>query len=545
MGWELRAGRILRIAALAAAALLAPAGAARADGCHFPERAFPRPPAIPAQRALLVHRDGFESLTVESALDAEGQSFGWILPVPARPRLVEEGTTGPLDVLDLQTGPEVVHDPYRHDSMLEVSILCFLAWAVAARILLVRVRFTPQGRVLTYLMCVLALLCGGMLVPNLLAARLGEAPVATPGVSASETRRIGNYAVTVLEARDPRALDGWLTGNGFTPLPAAGNDVAAAYIAEKWCFVAARLVRDGKGPAAPHPLRVEFPSKEPVYPMRLTALAGGRTGVRLWVAAGSRVGGEGLTACFCDRLRGPESGRTHALDEDHPVLRGETTGRMLGHPALLAALRSGDTLTRLEGSFTPADMARDIVLRPAEGEAFVPTVYSAEGAFKTALAWALPIWLLAVAALVYVPPGRLGLGDHPASSFLRGLLCATGGAALLLGVIRWSLPVVPVTVGDAPNRRLSYRLERAWREMPDAETAPGRTLDELRVSLRRVAQSRADVRHLPARVAEPGDSPGDSDLLEDSRGLVLRVWMADGWPRETVLRERAAPAGGK
>jgi hypothetical protein len=539
-----RSGRILRCAALTAAALLLSAGAARGDGCHFPEKAFPKPPDIPTQRALIVHRDGVETLTVESALDAEGQSFGWILPVPAKPLRVEEATRGPLDVLDLQTGAEVVHDPYRLDRKLHLWVLGFLAWAVVSRLLLVREKFTAMGRAGTYALCVILLVCSGIAVPNLLAARLGMESRPTPGVEASETTRIGNYAVTVLEARDPGALDTWLTANGFTPLPAAGTSVAAAYIAEKWCFVAARLVREGKGLSAPHPLRVAFPAKEPIYPMRLTALAGGRTEVRLWVAAGSRVAGEGLAARYCDRLEGPVSGKTHFMDEEHSILRGVTTRRALGHPALLDALRAGDVLTRLEGTFTPADMARDVVLRPAEGEPFVPTVYSAAGAMKTALLWALPLWALAVLVLVYVPPGRLGLGDRPMLAFAKGCLLATAAAGVVFGAIRFALPVVPVTLGASPSRSLSYSLQRAWEQVPAPERAPGRTLDELRASLRRTAANLPLKRALPARVAMAGDSPGDSDLLRDGRGLVLRVWLADGSPREDVL-EGAAAAPGK
>ena len=95
--------RVLVPVGLVLAFALAPP--ALADGCFFKNRGFPVPPSIPAQRALIVHRDGKELLVVESTLDAEGQTFGWVLPLPARPTDLREATPGALDTLDLATRP--------------------------------------------------------------------------------------------------------------------------------------------------------------------------------------------------------------------------------------------------------------------------------------------------------------------------------------------------------------------------------------------------------------------------------------------------------
>ena len=65
-----------------------------------------------------------------------------------------------------------------------------------------------------------------------------------------ESRVVGNYDVQILAADNAtaladsvKALDEWLTGNGFAGLTQAGRRIAADYIKNKWFFVAARLHR--------------------------------------------------------------------------------------------------------------------------------------------------------------------------------------------------------------------------------------------------------------------------------------------------------------
>ena len=55
------------------------------DGKYFAEKAYKVPPDIPSQRAILIYKDGSEKLIIESALEAQGQEFGWIIPLPAKP----------------------------------------------------------------------------------------------------------------------------------------------------------------------------------------------------------------------------------------------------------------------------------------------------------------------------------------------------------------------------------------------------------------------------------------------------------------------------
>ena len=48
-----------------------------ADGCYFPARAVKTIPSIPTQRALLVWRDGVETLIVSSELDSYAHELVW------------------------------------------------------------------------------------------------------------------------------------------------------------------------------------------------------------------------------------------------------------------------------------------------------------------------------------------------------------------------------------------------------------------------------------------------------------------------------------
>lgn len=95
-----------------------------ADGKYFPEKASKKAPSIPRQRAVLAWKDGMETLIIESALDGEGQEFGWIIPLPAEPCTIEQASTGFLDTLSLNLQPKITHDlSERLKTTVRISIL--------------------------------------------------------------------------------------------------------------------------------------------------------------------------------------------------------------------------------------------------------------------------------------------------------------------------------------------------------------------------------------------------------------------------------------
>ena len=59
------------------------------------------PPTILQERAVIAWDGKMESLLVEPSLDAKGESFGWILPLPKVPESVEQASPAILNTLDL------------------------------------------------------------------------------------------------------------------------------------------------------------------------------------------------------------------------------------------------------------------------------------------------------------------------------------------------------------------------------------------------------------------------------------------------------------
>lgn len=112
------------------------------------------------------------------------------------------------------------------------------------------------------------------------------------GVEVLEEQELGPLTVAQLAANDPAALGTWLGDNGY-PLDEAITGAAAPYAQAGWIFVAVRLT--APDPAMPleagslQPIRMVFPSTEPVYPMRLSQVAEGSQDISLYVLAPNRM----------------------------------------------------------------------------------------------------------------------------------------------------------------------------------------------------------------------------------------------------------------
>lgn len=106
-----------------------------------------------------------------------------------------------------------------------------------------------------------------------------------------EQRELGPLTVAQLAANDPAALGAWLTANGYQ----VDEEVAAAatpYADAGWVLVAVKLTPVEAGTmidGAIQPIKLRFPSVEPVYPMRLSRLADAPITVELYVLAPNRM----------------------------------------------------------------------------------------------------------------------------------------------------------------------------------------------------------------------------------------------------------------
>ena len=251
-------------------------------------------PEIVAQHAVVAWKDGVETLVISSALDSEAQTLGWIIPVPAVPSQMEKATPGSLKTLDFCIQPSITHDL----SPLVRSAI----WAVLIGNLLVgtwlfqRKRF---GCVAAWIFNVLVLYC--LLMP----AGLGTVRGGAERLSATQvekTATVGSYSISVLKSARSESLNDWLAANGFAALPEAAGPTVADYITRGWVFVAIKLTRSEAGANVPHPVKLVFASQQAVYPMKLTALAGGKPAFQFFVIGNERASCDALHEEFCDRF---------------------------------------------------------------------------------------------------------------------------------------------------------------------------------------------------------------------------------------------------
>jgi hypothetical protein len=287
--------------------------------------------------------------------------------------------------------------------------------------------------------------------------------------------------------------------------------IARDYIRDGWHFVVSRLRREGSGLSVPHPIAMTFPAAEPVYPMRLTALADSETYLELFVAAEQRASAPGtpLRADFCDhyRYRG-DLGRNYE-DGSQSVagFQSESFGADIGHPAAMRELWDGCCLTKLTGTFSPDDMSSDIRL---DWDAAGPSRrhhFSRQGAWHVGVLTGLVVWSvgLPIVMIGLYPLIRRGTGP------LRGALCTVLPVAAASALIACGFYlVVPkldvITVSPWYNRShdllLAVELE-ARNGSPAAE---------------RLLQVKQRLEGVFRRWLEPGLGRGAPLLFEDSPG---------------------------
>lgn len=186
----------------------------------------------PCQRAVLIHRNGKETLLLFVDYRGGADRFAWIVPCPAKPSV----RTADIRIL------REVAQYYQH--------LRLLAWHEK-----MKRRKGESG---------------------------GGAPPGAPEVSVHLTKVIGPYEIAVLSSTRARALAGWLRNNGYR-VPKRAEPVLQLYIKEKWFFAAIKVRAERGRDVTLKPLRLDFETRTPVYPLRITAVTRGVTDVRLYL----------------------------------------------------------------------------------------------------------------------------------------------------------------------------------------------------------------------------------------------------------------------
>ncbi|HVM62466.1 MAG TPA: DUF2330 domain-containing protein [Verrucomicrobiae bacterium] len=508
---------------IAFACLLLHAGTttAFADGGYVAENAIQKLPRIPSQRALLSWENGTETLLIASALDSDAQRLGWLIPLPSVPTEIAKADPGALKTLAFCIQPRLTHDlrPLAH--MLTIVIVWGL---LLATILAFNRSWLTPFLIITFIFVVLA----SMMLPALGTA---QTAASVSSVRVDKTATVGAYDISVLTVGGNKDLNGWLTKNGFTPLPAAAEPVVADYVRRGWKFVAIKLTRAEPGLNTPHPIKLVFPSSEAVYPWQLTTLAGGKPLLELFVVGQTRAAVNGLTTDFCQRL---SNGAWHGT----PVFEAGETGTEIGHTELTPLLWDGCVLTKLSGRIDSRQQIADLSVRWVDFTPYQQHLYTTTGAGYIA-------WIVFISTLSVPLIGRLflyagGRRGNLSETFFR-LLFASSFAAALTYVCLPKLPKADTQISRyglrmhhlVSNLLHSY-IEFAIEQTPadlrqkDAPTIAKEILDHMP----RPKDQPHPLNSLMGGELEVESSPGNFTVEKRDGQIVVRVYDETGSPTE-------------
>ncbi|HIJ72204.1 MAG TPA: DUF2330 domain-containing protein [Planctomycetes bacterium] len=515
-----------------------------ADGKYFPERAYKIPPTIPSQRAVLVYKEGTETLIIESALEGQGIEFGWIIPLPEKPTKFEEASPGFIKTLSLTIQPEIVHD-----LTSGIFVACVIAVFVTLLFLIVIAPEPQKPRrysVLEILVVfVIVLLLLSILMPTMGGHAGGRGVsgifINIPGIEIHDIEEIGNFEVTVLEADSTSALDVWLSVNGFAGLSENDKIIVFDYIESGWYFVAAKLRREGSGYSRPHPIAMTFRSGKPLYPIRLTSQVGSDVYLELFVIAEKKATASNLTLELCDDYSFDPGAGQNFRGKKLPGFVGNVFRQNIGHPNANHLMWDGCVLSKLCATLNPTQMRKDILLELKSGSPFQKHYYSRRGAIGTGLINCLGWWCVSIAILTATFYKRIK-GENGSKFALVRIAIPTALVSLLLwGITYAAVPKIEVETKGGRNRLIDRLYERATVFMEKEAIARGYSYFE-GASKSEVEEIIEDYckftvrrnRYTKEKVKQE-DSPGNYTIFENERGVVLRTYSREGFPDDAVI----------
>ena len=511
----------MRLRYLGVIAYLLSTSVAYGDGCYIPERAVRTIPEVVAQRAVLSWKDGVETLVISSALDSEAQTLGWIIPVPAVPTTMEKATPGALKTLDSCIQPKITHDRSRE---VRGTI-----WVVLLFNLFVAMQLFRQKWVHGLLILLFVLL---LLLPMLLStAGVAPATIAST-VHVEKTATVGSYAISILRPSQPDGMDGWLAENGFAALPEAAGPIISDYFSQGWVFAAIKLTRGESGANAPHPIKLVFASKEAVYPMKLTAIAGGKPGFQLFVIGDDRASSDLLEEEFCDRF---SKSKYDVGDEANPnsLFAGTNSGCKIGHPAICSQMWDNCVLTKLVGNVGAAGMTRDIRFGWKSFKSHQDYYFTQYGAGCVAVVLFVIVAGVWNVFSMYDFVKRPIRPKRPFLSFVKRLVLAIACAAIIAGACFTLLPKlgnsdIRVSRWRHAEYSLSYFCEDRLQKHPGvlARTESG-IADFLLRSLHDV-KNETPINGITGGDLKVEDSPGNFTIEKQANQVIVRVYNPFG-----------------
>ena len=501
------------------------ASTALGDGCYIPELAVRKIPEIPAQRAVISWKDGVETLVISSALDSEAQKLGWIIPIPAVPETIEKEGPGALKTLNFCIQPEITHD-----LSPEITLAVVAAWI--GNLLLGTLLF-DRKRFLTVLIAIFLMgLFFALLLPAAGTAGAGTATKA-PNVQIEKSAIVGSYGVNVLRPSKLDDLNAWLVENGFSKLPAAADKTIADYISKGWVFAAIKLTRAESGMNTPHPIKMVFAAKEAIYPMKLTAVAGGSPEFEIFVVGNDGASCDLLEQTFSDRFSRIEDARDGY--ESNTSFAGANTHQVVGHPGICSLMWDNCVLTKFTGTVHSADMTRDIQFTWKPFEVCRQHFYTLSGARYLALlvflsltgAWCFVSMMVCRSKIVQPRGFRWYVGRVLLPAIM---LFALGAGIVFTSVPKLSASEVQVSRGHYWRYFLPLELRRSIESLlKDHQDILQGTDHEIAVWLLKMLDETAANR-VTARKMITGtelkveDSPGNFTVEKQRGKVVIRVY---------------------
>ena len=422
--------------------------AALADGMVVPTIAYPAKVTIPDQRTLICFSNGTERLVIETRFTGAGTNFAWVVPLPSQP-VIEEATTGLFPTLQYLFRPEIVHEVPQY----YLGIL----FALGTLYLL---RLAAKSVWNAFIIAVIFLPIAALLLPALAAGKrksmesmgMDSASVSSgQAVSLLDRKLVGIFETTTITSHDAKALQTWLSENGYS-VPTNAEAVIASYVKDGWVFVATKVNRDkpDNETSTPHPLSFTFKTDKPVYPMRLTGLNSRQLQVELYVFGPARAKASHFTVERCTRPNYPERPSDEPIYHHHWV---PETPNIL-HPLLRQWTDGSPIATKLVGTLSPSDMHQDVWLNWKFFLEKKNHLFSRTGALTTALNWGTVFF---AGSLVVVCLLALAKDKHKVS-LARRIGVISVSSVILIVLTYLCLPKIEVRLEKGSFGRMEHIL---------------------------------------------------------------------------------------
>lgn len=504
------------------------------DGKFFPEKVYKVPPSIPSQRALLIYKDGVETLVIESALQGEGKNFGWVIPVPAKPTEFAKASAGFLDTLSLNLQPKII------DNVGGTVGCSFVITIIVTICYFMAITKRPRSSIANVIILLLTILILAAIFMPALGTVSYNTSAMIQQLRVVETSDVGDYVISVLEADTPKALAEWLSIHGFAGLTKEEETIVTSYIREGWYFVAAKLRLDREGLAKGHPIALKFPAKQAVYPMRLTAMAGSKLYLDLFVVAEAKAANSDLKLECADLYSKKIAEHYNAFSnhQDVTLYEGQTYNYSIGHPDHTKKLWGQCMISRLCGVLSPEQMKNDLKLS-FEGQTPSRKVYfSVQGARSMGLGLALNIWWITL--LVSTAVWSRGKQDRITPSIVKQSVLL---ALILSPLTYWIGPVgfskikverepLSVWIWNKSNYGPTLEIGSVAQEFGYFE---GMRKEDAIGKLDGFLQCSGIQNAFTAKPVSLEDSPGNWDVTEQEGRLVVRTFSREGIPTSFAL----------